>query len=84
MLWLQTGAEIGWIRPTVRRGRRRGDRARLDGRCVVQGPVTDIGLVYAALDVFLLTSKFEGLPNSKLNRPGFRSSRPNIEAFGRR
>jgi glycosyltransferase involved in cell wall biosynthesis len=74
MLWLQTAAEIAKSRQDVRfllagygplRDEVLGMVAALglEGRCVVQGPVTDVGLVYAALDVFLLTSKFEGLPN---------------------
>jgi glycosyltransferase involved in cell wall biosynthesis len=74
MLWLQAAAEIAKLRKDVRfllagYGPLRDEVAAriaalgLEGRCVVQGPVTDVGLVYAALDVFLLTSKFEGLPN---------------------
>jgi glycosyltransferase involved in cell wall biosynthesis len=74
MLWLQAAADIAKSRKDVRfllagYGPLHDDIVRmvralgLEGRCVVQGPVTDVGLVYAALDVFLLTSKFEGLPN---------------------
>jgi glycosyltransferase involved in cell wall biosynthesis len=34
----------------------------LSDRITMLGPVTDLGLVYAATDVFMLSSRFEGLP----------------------
>ncbi len=75
MLWLQTAAEILRTRADARfllagHGSLRDDimslvaTLGLENRCVVQGPVKDVGLIYAALDVFLLTSHFEGLPNA--------------------
>ena len=42
---------------------RRIDALGLGGRVVLPGPMTDVGLIYAALDVVLLTSTVEGLPN---------------------
>ena len=38
--------------------------SELANRVKVVGPTTDVGLIYAAIDVFLLTSRFEGTPNT--------------------
>jgi len=73
-LWLDTAAEIAKSRPNVRflvggfgvleqDMRRRIEALGLGGRVVLAGPVTDAGLVYSAMDVVLLTSAIEGLPN---------------------
>jgi glycosyltransferase involved in cell wall biosynthesis len=73
-LWLDAAAEIGKRRPDVRfllvgyGAMRDMIVARiatlgLGDRIVFPGPVADIGLVYAAVDVVLLTSLCEGTPN---------------------
>jgi glycosyltransferase involved in cell wall biosynthesis len=73
-LWLDTAAEIAKARPDVRfliagygelRDRivRRIGLLRLADRVAMPGALTDVGLVYAALDVILLTSLCEGVPN---------------------
>ena len=74
-LWIDTAAEITKARPDIRfliighgplhgsilnRARRRG----LSDRLVLAGSMSDVGLGYAALDVLLLTSSVEGLPNA--------------------
>jgi glycosyltransferase involved in cell wall biosynthesis len=73
-LWLDTAAEIARSQPEVRfllagYGPLRGaivDRAKalgLGDRLVLPGAIADVGLVYALLDVVLLTSRVEGVPN---------------------
>jgi len=73
-LWLDTAAEISKLRPDVRfliggygilepDMKRRIEALQLNGRVVLAGPITDPGLVYSAMDVILLTSAVEGLPN---------------------
>lgn len=73
-LWLDTAAETAKARPDVRfllagYGPMRDtivDRAQtlgLGGRLILPGAVFDVGLVYALLDVVLLTSRVEGVPN---------------------
>ncbi len=73
-LWLDTAAEIAHARPDVRfllAGYgllhdaivQRAKQLGLNDRLVLPGAVTDIGLVYSVLDVVLLTSSVEGVPN---------------------
>jgi asparagine synthase (glutamine-hydrolysing) len=73
-LWLAAAAEIAKARPEVRfvlagygklqdQMMHRIDELGLRDRVVLAGAVTDLGPVYAAMDVFLLTSMTEGLPN---------------------
>src|SRR5262249_37640472 len=73
-LWLATAAEIAKARPEVHfllagygklqdRIMHRIDVLGLRDRLSLPGPVTELGLLYAALDVVLLTSLTEGLPN---------------------
>jgi glycosyltransferase involved in cell wall biosynthesis len=73
-LWLDTAAEIAKSRADVRfliggygqleqRIRKKIKSPRLRGRVVLAGPVIDVGLIYSAIDVVLLTSAVEGLPN---------------------
>jgi glycosyltransferase involved in cell wall biosynthesis len=73
-LWIDTAAEIANARPDVRfllagYGSlhdaivQRAKALGLGERLVLPGAVTDIGLVYAVLDVVLLTSSVEGVPN---------------------
>ena len=73
-LWLETAAEITKARPDVRflvagygtlqeRMMQRIEALGLRDRVVLPGAVTDVGLVFAALDVLLLTSMTEGVPN---------------------
>ncbi len=72
-LWLDTAAEIAAARPDARfllagygiLQNMMVERARalgLEGRLVLPGAVSDVGLVYAILDVALLTSRVEGIP----------------------
>lgn len=74
LLWLDTAAEIAKARPDARfllagYGLLQDmivDRARtlgLGDRLVLPGAVSDVGLVYAILDIVLLTSRVEGVPN---------------------
>jgi glycosyltransferase involved in cell wall biosynthesis len=73
-LWLDTAAEIAKMRPGARfliggsgpleQHIRRGlDSRKLSERVVLAGAVTDIGLMYSAMEVVLLTSATEGTPN---------------------
>lgn len=73
-LWLETAAAIAGLRPAVRflicgfgpleaRLRARILELELTERVVLAGAVTDAGLAYSAMDVVLLTSVIEGLPN---------------------
>jgi glycosyltransferase involved in cell wall biosynthesis len=73
-LWLDTAAEIAMSRPDVRfliggfgpleqTMIERIDGLGLRERVVLAGSVTDAGLAYSAMDVVLLTSAIEGLPN---------------------
>jgi glycosyltransferase involved in cell wall biosynthesis len=73
-LWLDAAAEIAKHKPDVRfllvgyGAMRDKIVARiaalgLGDRIVLPGPVADVGLVYAASDVILLTSLSEGVPN---------------------
>ena len=73
-LWLDTAAEIAKGRPDVRflmagYGKLRDRIVRriallgLVDRVVMPEAMTDVGLIYAALDVILLTSLSEGVPN---------------------
>jgi glycosyltransferase involved in cell wall biosynthesis len=73
-LWLDTAAAIAKVKPDVRfllagYGTLRDEIAgRIDAlgladRIVLPGPVTDAGLIYAAVEVVLLTSRCEGVPN---------------------
>jgi hypothetical protein len=74
MLWLDTAAAIAKQRPDVRfllagYGDLAEDVVRkvealdLADRVILPGPTLDVGLMYAAMDVFLLTSCHEGVPN---------------------
>jgi glycosyltransferase involved in cell wall biosynthesis len=74
ILWLDTAAEIAKVRPNVRflvagYGEMkdliaaRVEALGLGDRLVLPGPVTDVGLVYGAIDIVLMTSSWEGLPN---------------------
>ena len=73
-LWLDVAAEIAALRPDVRfllggYGEmesivaRRTQALGLADRVILPGVVDDIGLFYAAVDLVLLTSVFEGTPN---------------------
>ena len=73
-LWLDTAAEIARARPDVRflvagygtlqdRMMHRIEVLGLRDRIVLPGAVNDVGLIFAALDVLLLTSLTEGVPN---------------------
>jgi glycosyltransferase involved in cell wall biosynthesis len=74
-LWLDTAAILARARQeihfvvagygelaeqTARRARELG----LTDRFTLTGPAADVGSIYAALDVFLMTSCFEGTPNT--------------------
>jgi glycosyltransferase involved in cell wall biosynthesis len=74
ILWIDTAAEIAKARPDVRfllagcgklqsRMMRRIEALNLGDRIVLPGAATDVGLLFAALDVLLLTSVTEGLPD---------------------
>ena len=72
-LWLDAAAIIAAARPGVRfliagygpletAIRCRIGELGLNDHVVMLGAVTDVGLVYAAIDVFMLSSRYEGLP----------------------
>lgn len=74
-LWLETAALIAAARPEVHfvlagygalegRVKSKVKELRLAGRFILPGPAIDIGAAYACMDVFLMTSKFEGTPNT--------------------
>jgi glycosyltransferase involved in cell wall biosynthesis len=74
ILWLETAAMVAAARPHtnfVLAGygeleeviRRTIQELGLGDRFVLPGATKDIGLIYGALDVFLMTSRFEGSPN---------------------
>jgi glycosyltransferase involved in cell wall biosynthesis len=73
-LWLDTAAAIAAARPDTRfvlagygnlakQVERRIETLGLADRCILPGAAKDVGLIYGALDVLLLTSRFEGTPN---------------------
>jgi glycosyltransferase involved in cell wall biosynthesis len=73
-LWLAVAAEIAKVAPQVcfvlagygellAQCRARAQAIGLNNNIIFPGEVEDVGLTYALLDVFLLTSKVEGLPN---------------------
>lgn len=73
-LWLAAAAEIAKVAPHVcfvlagygellAQCRVRAQAFGLNHNIVFPGAVEEVGLIYALLDVFLLTSKVEGLPN---------------------
>jgi len=74
-LWLETAHEIVKARPDVRflvagngnmkaMMEQRLESLGLDGVVRLTGAAVDVSLIYAALDVFLITSTAEGLPNT--------------------
>jgi len=74
-LWLETASIIAAARPDVyfvlagygalaNHVASRIRELRLTGRFILPGPANDIGAVYACMDVFLMTSRFEGAPNT--------------------
>jgi glycosyltransferase involved in cell wall biosynthesis len=73
-LWLETAAVIAAARPNTRfvfagygnlaeQIERRIETLGLAECFILPGPPKDVGLIYGALDVLLLTSRFEGTPN---------------------
>jgi hypothetical protein len=73
-LWLDTAAAIAAARPDTRfvlagygnlakQVEHRIETLGLADRCILPGAAKDVGLIYGALDVLLLTSRFEGTPN---------------------
>jgi glycosyltransferase involved in cell wall biosynthesis len=74
LLWIATAAAIAAQRPDVwfvlagygeldDQVRSQIAERKLGERVILPGPAADSGMIYAAMDVFLLTSLFEGLPN---------------------
>jgi glycosyltransferase involved in cell wall biosynthesis len=74
ILWLETAAVIAAARPNIcfvlaGYGELEEQLAPtieglgLGQRFILSGETKDVGLIYGALDVFLLTSRFEGSPN---------------------
>lgn len=73
-LWLAAAAEIAKAVPQVcfilagcgellEQCKARAQAIGLDRNIVFAGAIEDVGLIYGLLDVFLLTSRVEGLPN---------------------
>jgi glycosyltransferase involved in cell wall biosynthesis len=74
VLWLETAGAVAAARPDVQfivagYGGLADDIARkvqelgLAERVILPGPIIDVGSMYAIMDVFLMTSRFEGVPN---------------------
>jgi glycosyltransferase involved in cell wall biosynthesis len=74
ILWLETAAAIAAARPNVcfvlagygalaEQLASAIESLGLAQRFILSGETKDVGLIYGALDVFLLTSRFEGSPN---------------------
>lgn len=74
-LWLDTAREIAIRKPDVRflmagagslkaSIEQRIDALGLRDQIILPGPAIDVGLIYAALDIFLATSRIEGLGNT--------------------
>ena len=96
-LWVEAAAAIAARRPDVRfliggygvleqAVRRKISELGLEDRITMLGAITDLGLVYAATDIFMLSSRFEGLPCVLLEcRPqGVPSSPPMLAAMPKR
>jgi len=73
-LWLETAAAVAASRPDAQfvlagYGELADDIARkvqdlgMTDRVILPGPIVDVGSIYALMDVFLMTSRFEGVPN---------------------
>jgi glycosyltransferase involved in cell wall biosynthesis len=73
-LWLETASAIAAARPGTRfvlagyghlaeQVKYRIQALGLAERFILRGATKDVGLIYGALEVFLLTSRFEGTPN---------------------
>src|SRR5262249_49812238 len=73
-LWLDTAAKIAAVRSDIRfllvgqgelhaHAVRRAGALGLTEQMILPGAISDKGLVYGTLDVVLLTSEIEGLPN---------------------
>jgi glycosyltransferase involved in cell wall biosynthesis len=73
-LWLETAAAIAAARPDSRfvlagygnlakQMERKIETLGLADRFILPGAAKDVGLIYGALDVLLLTSRYEGTPN---------------------
>jgi glycosyltransferase involved in cell wall biosynthesis len=74
-LWIETAARIAALRPDVyfllggygalaQTIVRRIEEHGLSHRFTLPGTVTDLGAVYACMDVFLMTSHYEGTPGT--------------------
>lgn len=74
-LWIETAKKLHALRPDARfliagsgileeAMRRQVSDAGLNSCVIMPGPALDIGLSYAAMDVFLMTSRAEGLSNA--------------------
>ena len=74
-LWLETASIIAAARPDVYfvlagygalsdRIAHRVNELGLSQRVILPGATVDIGAIYAGMDVFLMTSQFEGTPNA--------------------
>jgi glycosyltransferase involved in cell wall biosynthesis len=74
ILWVETAGAIAAARPNIyfllagygelaEQVRHRIQSLGLAERFILPGALKDVGLVYGALDVFLMTSRFEGTPN---------------------
>jgi glycosyltransferase involved in cell wall biosynthesis len=74
-LWIETAARVAAVRPDVRfllggygalaeTIAHRIEELELSPRFILPGTVTDLGAVYACMDVFLMTSLYDGTPST--------------------
>ena len=74
-LWLKTASIVAAAQPSVwfllagygalaDRSAHRLKELGLSGRFILPGASTDVGEIYACMNVFLMTSRFEGTPNT--------------------
>jgi glycosyltransferase involved in cell wall biosynthesis len=94
-LWIETAREIANVRPDIRfllsgSGvreqwmKQQVDEAGLRDRVIMPGSPADIALAYAAMDVFLMTSRAEGLGNTLIEAQAARRCVVSVDVGGAR
>jgi glycosyltransferase involved in cell wall biosynthesis len=94
-LWIETAKEIASVRPDVRfllagsgvheeSMKQQIAASGLRSRVVMPGAALDIGLSYAAMDIFLMTSRAEGLGNTLIEAQAARRPVVSVDVGGAR